>query len=133
MTHPMEAAKQRRTALTPTTSPRTGLDYLVSLGGRLDVSPWPESITVALRYVPDDLVLAPVSLHAYLTTVGSSEWETLEQIGAAMAGDIDAELLPRWMRLRLSARTADNEHRVDFEQTKPGWDNRMLLARMKID
>jgi hypothetical protein len=87
----MDVVKQRRTTLTPTASPRTGLDYLVSLGGRLEAPPWPEPIAVALRYVPDDLVLAP------------------------------------------SARVADNEHQVDFEQTKPGWDNRMLLARMRID
>jgi 7-cyano-7-deazaguanine reductase len=129
----MDVVKQRRTTLTPTASPRTGLDYLVSLGGRLEAPPWPEPIAVALRYVPDDLVLAPASLRAYLTELGASEWETLEQLGAAMAGDIDAELLPRWMRVRLSARVADNEHQVDFEQTKPGWDNRMLLARMRID
>ncbi len=133
MTHPMETAKRRRSALTPTTSPRTGLDYVVTLSGRFDAAPWSEPITLGLRYVPDDLVLAPAPLQAYLAVLGASKWETLEQLGASMAGDIDAELLPRWMRVRLTTRVMDQEHRVDFEQTKPGWDNRMLLARLKID
>ncbi len=133
MTHPLEAAQQRRTALTPTTSPRTGLDYVATLGGRLEAKPWPAPISVGLRYVPDDFVLSPESLQSYLAVLGSSEWDTLEQLGASMTGDIDAELLPRWMRVRLCVRVLDSEHRVDFEQTKPGWDNRMLLARLKLD
>jgi len=133
MTHPLESAKQRRSALTQTASPRTGLDYVVTLGGRFETAPWSAPIAVELRYVPDDLVLAPASLQAYLALLGSSEWETLEQLGASVAGDIDAELLPRWLRVRLCTQVTDNEHRVDIEQTKPGWDNRMLLARLRID
>lgn len=133
MTHPLETAKRRRVALTPTASPRTGLDYVVTLSGRLDVPSWSAPIAVTLRYVPDDLVIPPSSFQAYLAIVGSLEWETLEQLSANVAGDIDAELLPRWMRVQLATRVGENDHRVDFEQTKPGWDNRMLLARLKID
>jgi len=132
--HPMETTKQRRTALQPTVSPRTGLDYVVTLGGAFESAPWSEPIDVGLRYVPDDLVLSPASLQTYLASLGRSpKWETLEEMGASMLGDIDAELLPRWLRVRVSTRITDTEHRVAFEQTKPGWDNRMLLARLKID
>jgi len=133
MSHPLESAKSRRKTLATTTSPRTGLDFLVTHRGQVEVPPWSEPVTVDLRYVPDDLVMTADSLRAYLHSLGSGDWQSLEHLGAAMSGDIDAEILPRWLRVRLCTQIAAQEHCVLFEQTKPGWDNRMLLARMKID
>ena len=133
MMHPLETIKQRRAALTATANPRTGLDYVVTLSGRFGAKSWSEPITAGLRYVPDDLVIAPAALQTYLDLLESTEWETLEELAASVAGDIDAELLPRWMRVRLHTQVSNDEHRVDIEQTKPGWDNRMLLARLRID
>ena len=133
MTHPLESAKQRRTSLTTAANPRTGLDYVVTISGCVGINSWTEPIRVTVRYVPDELILKPDVLQGYLKHTASLEWTTLEELCATMAGDLDAELLPRWIRLRLCALDAEQEHRVDIEQTKPGWDNRMLLARLRLD
>lgn len=133
MTHPLETAKLRRTSLTTTANPRTGLDYVVTISGCVTSKGWTEPIRVTVRYVPDDLILGPDVLRSYLKQTASLERTTLEDLCATMAGDLDAELLPRWIRLSLTTLDAGQEHRIDIEQTKPGWDNRMLLARLKLE
>ena len=133
MTHPLESAKRRRTALTTGPNPRNGLDYVVTVSGDIQANGWPDPIRVSAKYVPDELIIAPATVQKYLETMAKLEWRSLEELAAALAGDVDSELLPRWVRIRLSTSDRGQEHSVDIEQTKPGWDNRMLLARLRFD
>lgn len=133
MTHPLEIAKRRRAALTTRENPRNGLDYVVTISGRVVASGWSDPIQITTKYVPDELILSPPIFHDYLETMAGLEWQSLEELGATLAGDVDSELLPRWVRVRLAATEQGQEHGVDIEQTKPGWDNRMLLARLRLD
>ena len=133
MTHPLESAKRRRTALATGLNPRNGLDYVVTISGHIQAIGRPDPIRVRAKYVPDELIIAPSIFQNYLKTMAAQEWQSLEELAATLAGDVDSELLPRWIRIRLSTTDQDQEHSVDIEQTKPGWDNRMLLARLRYD
>jgi hypothetical protein len=47
-----------------------------------------------------------------------------------MLGDLDSELLPRWLQVRVGAGA---EYRVTLEQKQPDWENRVMMVRIPID
>ena len=125
-----EATRSRRRALTPDANPRPGLDYLVTLEGEVEHGPGETPVSVCLRFVPDSYVLRPDVFTAYLASLTGETWATLEALGADLLGDIDSELLPRWVQVRVA--TGDS-HRVALELRQPAWENRLLMVRIPID
>ena len=128
-----QATQDRRRALSPAPNPRAGLDYVVTMGGALGTSESAFSAPARLRSIPDDFILPVENLHTYLRGLRSVENDTIEHLAAMIIGDIDAELLPRWIQIQLTAAHDEHQHRVTLEQRKPGWENRLLIARIKID
>jgi len=131
--HPLEIAKARRRALAGRPNPRLGLDYLAEIETAMAAGGDGGRVGVRVRYVPDDYLLAPDCLRRYLADLEAAGAAGLEELGALLIGDIDSEILPRWIQVRLSAQGEDGAHAVVLEQRKPGWSNAMLLARLRID
>ena len=132
MSHPLDAARIRRQRLVTEANPRPGLDYLVALTGSTTSAGLAAPIAVRLRYVPDRHIITPDALAEYLGALAGEPWSGLEALGATVVDDIDSEVLPRWVQVRLD--TAGPEtRRVTFEQRKPDWENRLLLVRIGLD
>ena len=131
MASDQDATRDRRRRLTVAPNPRSGLDYVVTLGGTLAVEGMPGPVTVRVRYVPDrDTIAAPVFTD-YLSALADAPWSDLETLGAAVLGDLNSELVPRWMQVvLLSSRTDGGEYSVLLEDRQPKWDNQRLLARL---
>jgi NADPH-dependent 7-cyano-7-deazaguanine reductase QueF len=110
-----------------------GLDYVVALQGELPAREGIPGPAVRIRYIPDDFVLSLEILHVYLRGLSARQTTSLEEIGAWILGDLDAELLPRWIQIALTTEVGGHPHRVTLEQRKPGWENRLLIARIAID
>jgi 7-cyano-7-deazaguanine reductase len=115
----------RRDLLKTRPDPAARQDYLVTFEGRVAGV---MGATVELRFVPDRLLLDPVSFQAYLDAVGGFAWGSLESLGAAMQDDLRNELVPRWLLLSVEGQG----HRVLFEDRQPKWDNPRLLARLRL-
>lgn len=117
---------QRRSALKLLPNPEIRLDYVVVLTGDLGK---PEDLTV-IRYVPDRHLIDPESLYAYLETMASLTWESLEEKAAAVLDDVANEVVPRWLQVVMQ--TGDPcRHGVILEEKQPGWSNPGLLSRLK--
>ncbi len=127
-----ESPIERRRALTCRNNPHSGLDFLVSLEGRL-TSP---AGRVALRYVPDRLILEPAAFHDYLALLAGREGPNAEDVAVAVLQDINNEVVPRWAQVRVAEesgsgdRNDGNGHRVLVEDRQPNWDNPALLSRL---
>lgn len=128
--HPLEQARTRRQGLGVTDNPRQGLDYLVSLEATMPAGPDDLSTVISLRYVPDRYLLPNDIFSRYLANLDGKAWDSIEAMGADMLGDLDSELLPRWLQVRISSGA---EHRVSLEQRQPNWENRLMLYRIPID
>jgi 7-cyano-7-deazaguanine reductase len=128
--HPLEQARSRRQGLGVIDNPRQGLDYLVSLEATMPTGPGDLSIAIRLRYVPDIYLLPTDIFSRYLTNLDGKAWDSIEAMGTDMLGDLDSELLPRWLQVRISSGA---EHRVTLEQKQPNWENRLMLYRIPID
>ena len=115
----------RREHLETVENPNTRLDYVISLSG--DIA---GLCRVDLRYVPDRVILAPESLTIYFERLQSVQWARLENVAVAMVSDLNNELVPRWVQLKVSGRTDGLEHHVTLEDRQPKWDNPALLARI---
>jgi hypothetical protein len=130
MEHPLELARGRRQGLDVSDNPRQGLDYLVSLEGTMPAGPGRQALTIGLRYVPDRYLLPTHSFSRYLASLDGNAWHSIEALGADMLGDLDSELLPRWLQVRVGAGA---EYRVTLEQKQPDWENRVMMVRIPID
>lgn len=133
MITPHQATQERRSTLALSPNPRVGLDYVITQHGALESVGTSFMTIVRVRYIPDELILPFDVLHEYLRTVTTVEADTIENLGALITGDLDAELLPRWIQVRLSTERDGHQHIVAFEQRKPGWENRLLIARIDVD
>jgi len=138
MTHPLDDARFRRAPLATRAIPGTGLETVVTLQDEMTLAAGAGGaasdggIAVTVRYIPDHQALPPAGLRAYLDLLASREWDGLEALVAVMVGDLDSEILPYWVQVRLERRTAPL-YRVVAERRRPDWDNRLLLARLLID
>lgn len=123
---------ERRARLAAVPGP-TGREYVVALAGR--VGAWFGSpaagASVALRYVPDRMVVEPAAFAAYLEALGGHAWPALEHCAAAIVDDFNNELVPRWVQVILSAPDDGAVHEVMVEDRQPRWDNRELLGRLR--
>ena len=136
-----ENAAVRRDILAPAPNPDDRLDTLASLRGVLSVfAPGEKPVTVEIHYVPDKMILGPGPFDAYLKHLDAEDWDSLEACGHAILDDVNNELVPRWVQVRLTASTEHYggrgltgclEHRVMLEDRQPRWNNPQLLERLR--
>lgn len=126
-----DVTRERRRRLSIGQNPRSGLDYVVTLGGMLAIDGRTGPVTVRVRYVPDRDTVTAAAFTDYLSALADTPWPDLETLGAAVLGDLSSELVPRWMQVvLLSTRTDEGEYSVLLEDRQPKWDNQRLLARL---
>ena len=126
-----DAAHRIETAENP--NPR--VDYLVLLesdGG-------PEGTHVALRYVPDKLVVRAAAFRAYLDGLEdvAGAPNAPERLALRILHDLNDEVIPRWIQITVTAQApgaeacpaAGDGHRVLVEDKQPKWENAALIAQ----
>lgn len=123
---------ERRALLEVTPNPDGTLDYLTGLEGSLLIFPKSGPTALAIRYVPDQLIINPSAFGEYLVGLSGQQWQTLEELATTVLGDLSNQLVPRWVRVRV---TAPNKaypgvgaHEVLVEDRQPGWSNQGLLT-----
>lgn len=117
---------RRRATLQTAPNPDLSIDYLSVLKGEAPSA----AATVTLRYVPDKLTLPTAAFVRYLAAFDGSMAGSLEEIALAALGDINNEVVPRWVQI-VAARTGAADHQVIIEDRQPKWDNPALLARLE--
>ena len=125
------AARRSRLATAP--NPAERHDTMVSLEATAWFMGAGRPVTVTLLYIPDRLVLPPGTFSAYLEALDGCAWPTPEAAAAAVLADVNNELIPRWVQVRLAAaagRGGAERHGVILEDRQPGWDNPDLLGRL---
>ena len=127
---PFEAAKLRREHLRVARNPRPGLEFIVTLEGRMTVAAFGAPVEVGLRYIPERDIVAPGALGDYLEALSAHPWPSLEDLGQILLGDINSELVPRWAQVKLSGRVDGQLHSVVLEDRQPKWDNPKLMSRL---
>ncbi len=122
----------RRSRLTTAPNPGGRHDYLVSIEATAWFMGAERPVTVTLLYIPDRLVLPPGKFSAYLEALDGCAWPTPEAAAAAVLADVNNELIPRWVQVRLAAAGPGGaeRHGVILEDRQPGWDNPDLLGRL---
>lgn len=127
----MTATPDNRALLVTSTNPNARTDYMVMLEGRLN---WGNGAVVALRYVPDRLILERAAFAAYLTVLGGVAWDNLEHCAATLLEDVNNELVPRWVQVAVTSPAASAtgvSHAILLEDRQPRWDNSSLLQRLR--
>jgi hypothetical protein len=104
-------------------------DYLVRLMGNVSHAGGGNA-HLTLHYVPDRLIADAAGFNAYLDAIGSATHETLEALAACVLEDVNNALVPRWVRITLTADSASagSKHAVLSEDSQPGWDNDPLIS-----
>ncbi|MGZ6228475.1 MAG: hypothetical protein ACXWNE_10120 [Candidatus Binataceae bacterium] len=116
---PNDEVSNARGALTSVPAPSTALASVIELA-------W-ENPSLRLRYVADRLVLTPESFLTYLQSRERDAREILpEAFAASVAEDIANEIVPKWLQVTFSAKSAVR-HTVTVEDRQPGWDHPTLL------
>lgn len=128
-----DALTARRVELKAAANPARHMDYVIVLEGALEIRDL-GLITIALSYVPDRVVLEPPAFPAYLLALGRQGWNAIEEIGAAVLGDVDSEIVPRFIRVSVAAEGAQPQglirHAARFEARQPNWANDALVSRL---
>lgn len=117
-------ARQQRIRTERNPLPRA--DYLCRVLGKAGT----DGVRVELRYVPDKLLLQEPVFNDYLAAL--PEPKTLESLAAMILDDLNNELVPRFVQIRVLAAASgpDAGHAVLIEDRRPRWDNPALLARL---
>lgn len=115
----------RREHLETIENANSTLDYIVTFTGVIS-----DTVSVQVRYVPDQAILKPESLHTYLAALGSVDWTHLENLGLTILNDLNNELVPRWVQVTVLGTSHDLNHEVKVEDRQPRWDNPVLLSRI---
>ena len=95
-----------RRKLLPTEPNRdASLDYLATLDG--EIAPLEgcagTAASICLVYVPDKAILPPASFSRYLEMLAKETWDSLEGVAVTVLGDINNEVVARWVRVAVSA------------------------------
>lgn len=123
-----EPQNQQRQHLKAKTNPSVSLDYLVRLDG-ISVN---TSVRITIHYVPDKLILPPDAFAGYLTNLVVLPEPALENLAAMILGDFNNEVVPRWIRIRLTQDMADGvTHQTLIEDRQPNWHNPELLVQIE--
>lgn len=126
------AAHERRRHLITANNPRRGLDYLVCLDGRLSLDLFDRPVSLHLRFVPDDRILAPAEFAAYINALPRLANVGLEDLAQTVLGDVNSELVPRWAAVVARGAAAGIVQCVVIEDRQPRWDNPTVLARLPL-
>ena len=110
-----------RKLLSVSPAPATPLAALTTLSTLLHVG-----TTLTVSYVPDRLLLARDAFAAYAAARGAQADTTPEALAAVIADDLANELVPKWLRVSVSAAGAVS-HTACVEDRQPGWDQPSLF------
>jgi len=104
-------------------------DYLVRLIGTVSHAGGVNA-HITLHYVPDRLIAEAAGFGAYLDALGRALHETIEGLAACVLDDVNNALVPRWVRVTLTADSAaaGSRHAVLMEDGQPGWSNDPLIS-----
>ncbi|SOD99967.1 hypothetical protein [Caenispirillum bisanense] len=122
---PVADPAPRRALLRLADNPEPALDYMVTLTATL-----PDGGGLVVRCVPDRAVLDTTALPEYLAAVPPGRPEATATL---ILGDLANELLPRWLRVAVTAPAPGPGgigHTVVMEERRPRWDNPALLAQL---
>lgn len=121
-----------RMALRVRANPGPRQDYVVRLTATLaprqtDATVPP--VRVTLDYVPDRVVLDPDAFVEYVDGLARTPWDGLEALGLAVLDDINNEVVPRWLRVRVSVGTGSRtaaaaglrRYGVTLTDRQPSW------------
>lgn len=109
------------------TNPNPKIDYI----SRLDGDALNGDLTVSLSYVPDKLVLLTAAFHEYLADIQITETASLEPVALQVLDDINNEVVPRWVEVKIWARSESKKStNVIVIDQQPKWKNPSLLARL---
>jgi 7-cyano-7-deazaguanine reductase len=127
---------ERRSEISAEPNPDTHHDYIVEIKGHVTLPAAATSpAALALRYVPDRLVINPASLGGYLRKLDELSLTTLESIATTILDDINNEIVARWVQVRLTSpddlHSGIQSHVVILEDRQPGWNNQELLSRLQ--
>ena len=126
---------ERRSLLATTPNPDPKLDYVTALKGTIPPGEEGGETTIALRYVPDKLILDPAAFGRYLEALKGPQWGSLEEVAVIILNDINNEVVARWVQVSASAPDGAHagvaEHGVLVEDRQPRWDNPALLSRLR--
>lgn len=120
---------ERQTSLQTSTNPNAGIDYVCALTAQARDG----YARVDVRYVPDKLLITTEAFEYYLHSFEHGEVSALESFALAVLDDLNNELVPRWLQIRVTAdeKGLDRGHRVMIEDRQPKWDNPALLANIE--
>ena len=130
---PVSEVVERRSRLATTANPDARHDYVVSLTAELQIGGLGPAVSATLRYVPDRHVLQTPALASYVAAIEAMSWPSLETLATTVLADLNNELIPRWIHVRLATVGDDGagiRHDVDIEDRQPSWDNERLIARL---
>ncbi|MDF1749953.1 MAG: hypothetical protein P1V34_13860, partial [Alphaproteobacteria bacterium] len=113
----VKARMERQASIETTRNPLPRVDYLCKVMGKSG----DDSATVTLRYVPDKLLIQEDAFGIYLSAL--PETETLESLSAMVLDDLNNELVPRFLQIRVTASRdgLDAGHAVLIEDRRPRW------------
>lgn len=119
--------------LTGRGNPRTGLDYIVTLTGKL------ESVrqSIRLRYVPDKLLIDGASFAAYLAFLDGNGPAAPEHVALILLDEMNNEIVPRWIQIAVTGdedggkiSSGTPSETVIVEDRQPNWENSGILDRL---
>lgn len=104
-------------------------DYLVRLIGTVAHAGGGNS-RLTLHYVPDRMIADASGFTVYVEALGGAAHDTLEALVACVLDDVNNALVPRWVRVVLTADSASagSKHAVLIEDSQPGWSNDPLIS-----
>lgn len=123
--------RQRRDLLDTRANPDGRIDYVTTLDDRIAPDGPFGEMHVRVRYVPDRLILTPEGFRAYLDGVSALAWDSVEALAVTLLGDVNDEIVPRWLEVAVETRSGDNAHSVMLEDRQPNWDNASILSRLE--
>ncbi|MDW3208025.1 MAG: hypothetical protein R8L07_21015 [Alphaproteobacteria bacterium] len=122
----VRARLERQSNVETVRNPLPRVDYLCKvIGMTVD-----GGASLQLRYVPDKLLLQEDAFGVYLAALPDAE--SLESLAAMVLDDLNNELVPRFLQIRVAASEdgLDSGHAVLMEDRRPRWDNPALLSRL---
>ncbi|MBG05300.1 MAG: hypothetical protein CMM59_14640 [Rhodospirillaceae bacterium] len=123
----MSAFRTDRSRLQSFANPNPKIDYISRLNGDAQNG----ALTVSLFYVPDKLVLLTAAFQEYLADIQITETAALEPVALQVLDDINNEVVPRWVEVKIWARSESKKSTsVIVVDQQPKWTNPSLLARL---
>jgi hypothetical protein len=120
--------RQRRDCLQTVANPATDRDRISILSGELPTSGLlgGSPIHIDLRYIADRDIIDATALAHYFQVAAQEPCETLEAYADMVLNDLNNELVPRWIWLRLQG----SGHQVIQQDRQPGWNDPGLLTTL---